>query len=643
MRILTSLKQIRSINIILQALIFLIFSAAPVFSQGETKLEHARMTVIDSAATQEIGSRQIRGTPVTGPATIDKITLDPEASLKFIQRLHSSAGIWKKSGDPLREALGILIFHASRPEPDTIFRYLSGYDYESIRVPLDYYYKLDSVRIILPFLQSDTTATDSIVNVAGAGEMFIEAGNRLEKVKLTPDDRPVMKNDTLALNDSVYILVKEFVPAVLPQNTKDTIILVVTDTLPEPALNTVGFPFRYLKYPYMTDSLSVAVNSLLTYIVERDSTELRFIAETGRGADVWLNSRSDKLIRFWLPDGEGDSVTVWIGSPRRNTVTLKTEEGVLFKKQMWHDAYVDTRVNVTTVREEALRKMTLSKIKPNYWKYKGDISYLLSQGLVSNWAKGGENNISSVLDISGNLDYNNKESKVSSATWGRLALGLQTSGKNADIRKNLDIIEIYSKLNHNAFGKFNLSGTFQFKTQFLPGYNYPNDSVKVSKFFNPAILIFGYGLDYKPNKTISINFSPVSYKGTFVPDTAEINQTKYGVPADRKSKNEMGSYLTIISKNNLFDKVNMTNRVQLFSNFLNNPLNIDIDWEMIATMNLNWFTDLKINTHLIYDDDTVLPVFDEDGEPVLGPDGKQKKAPKLQFKEILGVSFVFRF
>jgi len=167
--------------------------------------------------------------------------------------------------------------------------------------------------------------------------------------------------------------------------------------------------------------------------------------------------------------------------------------------------------------------------------------------------------------------------------------------------------------------------------------------VKVSKFFNPAILIFGYGLDYKPHKTISINFSPVSYKGTFVPDTAEINQTKYGVAADRKSKNEMGSYLTIISKNKIYEKVTMTNRVQLFSNFLNNPLNIDIDWEMIATMNLNWFTDLKINTHLIYDDDTVLPVYDDDGEPVLGPDGKQKKYPKLQFKEILGVSFVFRF
>jgi len=32
-----------------------------------------------------------------------------------------------------------------------------------------------------------------------------------------------------------------------------------------------------------------------------------------------------------------------------------------------------------------------------------------------------------------------------------------------------------------------------------------------------------------------------------------------------------------------------------------------------------------VNTHLIYDDNTLLPVF-EKGEPVLGTDGKQRKA-----------------
>ena len=42
---------------------------------------------------------------------------------------------------------------------------------------------------------------------------------------------------------------------------------------------------------------------------------------------------------------------------------------------------------------------------------------------------------------------------------------------------------------------------------------------------NPATLTIGLGLDYKPNKTTSINFSPLSYKGTFVTDPAYFNKS----------------------------------------------------------------------------------------------------------------------
>jgi len=43
----------------------------------------------------------------------------------------------------------------------------------------------------------------------------------------------------------------------------------------------------------------------------------------------------------------------------------------------------------------------------------------------------------------------------------------------------------------------------------------------------------------------------------------------------------------------------MVNRLQLFTNYINKPQNVDVDWEMIADVNLNWFTDLRFNTHLI--------------------------------------------
>ena len=600
--------------------------------------------VADPLEVTESLLRKIKAAPVPGINGPQDVHLGKDESLRYLERFYATPALWKKSNDPLREAIRNLIWLASRPPQDTVISYLSAYPFEHIRIPAERYYMFDTVRIILPIVEPDSLQAEGDTTAARAEEMFIRAGARTEKVRLTPDSKPITRNDTLRLNDSVYILMGDFIPARLPHATNDTIVLVITDTLPEVSLAHTGLPFRYLRNPYIADSLQAAVSSVISYLEKRDSTVIRLTSESGRGADVWLNSQSDNLVRFWLPDGENDSVTVWIGSPARNTLSLRAEEGVLFRKQVWHDRYVDTRVNVITAKEEDLRRVALTKIKPDLWKFKTDLSYLLSQGVVSNWAKGGENNISSVLDVTSALNYNNKVTKVNSATSARFALGLQASGKYGGIRKNLDILEINSKINHKAFGKFDLSGLFQFKSQFLPGYTYPNDStsIKVSKFFNPATVILGYGLEYKPNKNTSISFSPVSYKGTFVPDTANINQTKYGIAADRWSKNELGAYLTINSKLLLFEKINMTNRLQLFSNFLSKPQNIDIDWEMIATMPLNWFTDLRMNVHLIYDDNTLLPVYDR-GEPVLDTDGKQKKAPMVQFKELLGVSFIFKF
>ena len=89
--------------------------------------------------------------------------------------------------------------------------------------------------------------------------------------------------------------------------------------------------------------------------------------------------------------------------------------------------------------------------------------------------------------------------------------------------------------------------------------------------------------------------------------------------------------------------VTITNRLQLFTNYIHNPQNVDVDWEMIAVAKLNWFTDVRFNTHLIFDDDTRTVELDRNKNPVLRSDGTQKKTARIQFKEMLGFSFVFRF
>jgi hypothetical protein len=282
-------------------------------------------------------------------------------------------------------------------------------------------------------------------------------------------------------------------------------------------------------------------------------------------------------------------------------------------------------------------------IKQQYWKYRKESSFIFSQASLTNWVKGGDNSISTSIDITGYADYNNIPLKLSSNNFIRLNLGFLKSG-DIPLRKNLDLLETNSKLNHKAFGKFDFSAILLFKTQVAPGYDFSSEpSVMVSKFMNPAVLTVGLGLDYQPNKTTSLNFSPLSYKGTFMTDTAHIDQTIYGIPKNRKSLNEPGVSFMITNEWKPLKTVSVINRLQLFTNYIHNPQNVDVDWEMIGVANLNWFTDVRLDTHLIFDDDTKTPELDKNNKPVLLPDGAVKKTARIQFKEIIGISFTFRF
>jgi hypothetical protein len=321
---------------------------------------------------------------------------------------------------------------------------------------------------------------------------------------------------------------------------------------------------------------------------------------------------------------------------------LYLENGVSFRR-LTRQGYI-TKARIDLEPQDKTTLVDIGKIvtKQEFWKYHTEAAFVLNQALLTNWVKGGENSISTTFDVTWFADYINKPLLISSSSFARIKYGLVASATDG-IRKNLDLLETNSKINHKAFGKFDFSGIMLFKTQVSKGYNYPNDSVPVSRFMNPAILTLGLGLDYKPDRLTSIYFSPFSYKATFVPDTATIDQTKYGVPADRKSKHEPGASFLISNEFRPLKSVSILNRLQLFTNYINNPLNIDVDWEMILKANLNWFTEVRLNTHLIFDDDTKTPVYDKNDNPVIGEDGVQLKSARIQFKELLGFSFVFRF
>ncbi len=211
------------------------------------------------------------------------------------------------------------------------------------------------------------------------------------------------------------------------------------------------------------------------------------------------------------------------------------------------------------------------------------------------------------------------------------------------IRTNNDRLELNSQYNKVMRKKLNFSALFYFKTQIARGYNYPNDSVVVSKFLNPGTFTIGLGVEYVPFKNTTINFSMLSYKNTFVLDTANIDQTAHGIASDRKARQEIGGQLLVKNQLSLMDDLNIANTLRLFSNYIDKPQNIDVDWEINVEKRINWYFSVVMNLHMIYDDDIRFPVLNENDQPVLLPDGSVRKAPKLQLKEFLGLSLLFKF
>jgi len=559
-----------------------------------------------------------------------EIVLSTSQAVKYLQQ-KVQPQIWNDPGSPLRKVLEQLIFEASHSRFDSSKVFLKNYPYDSLSIPWKNFYIWEPLRIKIPVIshpkfvapattsvKRDTAFTDSL------------------KGKILTIPNPFTANKSFA-------------------GLKDTTIMIVIDTLDEVISSYHGFPFKYFSYPYQGDSIKVAVKSLLIFLEERDSTVVNITGVGGTVTPIWMNSRSEKMMRYWLKNEFADSVIIWIGNPMRNTIDLNLEQGVSFRRPVRQGNYAEARINLKALDNSKLLNVQKINVKKQYWKYKSEASFVLTQGALSNWVKGGENSISTALDITGYADYNNKALKLSSNNFARLKYGLVASGENG-IRKNIDLLETNSKLNHKAFGKFDFSAIMLFKTQISKGFNYTkvNDrdtAILVSKFMNPAVLTIGIGLDYKPNKTTSINFSPFSYKGTFVLDPAYLNQkydktridqTKYGIAKDKRSLNEPGVSFMISNEYKPVKNVTVINRLQLFTNYIHNPQNVDVDWEMIAVANLNWFTDIRFNTHLIFDDDAKT-VEMKGGKPVLRADGTQKITARVQFKELLGFSLVFRF
>ena len=306
---------------------------------------------------------------------------------------------------------------------------------------------------------------------------------------------------------------------------------------------------------------------------------------------------------------------------------------------------IQAKIDTLEVKKEAIIKADTVR----RWKKGGLAGINFSQSSFTNWAAGGENSLSATALLTVFANY-----KRDKTTWDNtldLAYGMLQSGQTA-LRKNEDKIDFSSKYGRYAFEDRNwyYSVLVNFKSQFDDGYNFPNDSTVISHFLAPGYLLAALGLDYKPNDYFSLLISPITSKTTIVNDTRLADAGAFGVaPAEydtagvktkdgQKIRSEFGGYLKMTYKKDIFKNVNFATKLELFSNYLNNPQNIDVNWEVLIGMKVNKFLSASISTNMIYDHDIPVPVErDIDGVKVMGT------GPRLQFKEVLAIGLSYKF
>jgi hypothetical protein len=289
-----------------------------------------------------------------------------------------------------------------------------------------------------------------------------------------------------------------------------------------------------------------------------------------------------------------------------------------------------------TENESELKKV--NKDTTDGWEKGGVLSLTFGQtGFSTYWAAGGINSIT--VNGLASLFANYKKGKF---TWDNslgLGYGKQRQGKKENVAfiKTDDKIDFSSKLGMKANNKIYYAALMNFKTQFENGYIYPDDSTVISSFLAPGYLLFAAGIDYKPNNNTSVFFAPLTSKTTIVNNQLLADAGAFGVEIGEKTRSEFGGYIKVTYAKDIAKNINLNTKIDFFSNYLNNPQNIDVNWEVLLAMKISKYITANISTQFIYDHDTLFDIVDNSG--IL----TGVKGPRTQFKEILGIGFSYKF
>lgn len=284
---------------------------------------------------------------------------------------------------------------------------------------------------------------------------------------------------------------------------------------------------------------------------------------------------------------------------------------------------------VAKLRNETSRSIK-KETDTTYWNWKTGGLYNLnfSQSALSNWAAGGDNFNMALTSYFNYFAYYQKPRH----SWDNnfdVNLGFMQSTSLGG-RKNDDRIDLLSKYGYkiDSVGQLYLSGLFNFRSQVFDGYSFSGTNATfTSSLLSPAYIILSAGVDYKPNNTLSVFFSPLTSRTTLVMNSILSAQGKYGVDTGKHVNRETGLFITVNYSNTIAPNVTYKGRADFFSNYYQKPENVNVYMTNLFTFKIHKNFSATYSLDVMYDDK--IRIF-----------GPLKKSPGLQLKSIIGIGYL---
>ncbi len=268
------------------------------------------------------------------------------------------------------------------------------------------------------------------------------------------------------------------------------------------------------------------------------------------------------------------------------------------------------------------------------WKYSGNFALLFSQAAFNNeWQNGGTSNYAANGIVNYQIHY-----KKDNWRWDTNVLadyGITRADGQDFHRKTSDRLEVNTVLGYQL-KKSNWYFSFLFNalTQFDNGYTFGKDEetgketrTLQTRFLSPGFFKLGPGFLWKKKNKFSINIAPANLRlitaderFTTTPDYK--NGDFFGLNQGETLRTEFGATFAFYLKFTLVENVTAEQILNTFTNYLEDPLNTDIDYTLNLRLKVNKFISTNFTFQAIYDDNA---------------------AKGFQIRQVLGVGFNSKF